>query len=80
LSLGLVGPGDAAGWSSLLGGSVVYPATVKALTNMKVARLETSGLMLLMNVDPKIGYPVLKCLSCIFYMQYEAALTAVKTA
>ncbi|MCH8827548.1 MAG: cyclic nucleotide-binding domain-containing protein [Chloroflexi bacterium] len=80
LSLGLVGPGDAAGWSSLMGGSVVYPATVKALTDMKVARLETSGLMLLMNVDPKIGYPVLKSLSAIFYTQYEAALTAIKTA
>tara|TARA_B100000809_G_C14808975_1_gene413102 strand:- start:42 stop:185 length:144 start_codon:yes stop_codon:yes gene_type:complete len=47
---------------------------------MKVTRLETSGLMLLMNVDPKIGYPVLESLSTIFYMQYEAALTAVKTA
>ncbi len=47
---------------------------------MKVTRLETSGLMLLMNVDPKIGYPVLESLSAIFYMQYEAALTAVKTA
>lgn len=80
LSLGLVGPGEAAGWSSLMGGSVVYPATVKAITDMKVARLETSGLMLLMNVDPKIGYPVLKSLSAIFYMQYEAALIAAKTA
>ena len=80
LSLGLVGPGEAAGWSSLLGGSVVYPATVKALTDMKVARIETSGLILLMNVDPKIGYPVLKSLSAIFYLQYEAALIAAKTA
>ncbi|MDA0769833.1 MAG: hypothetical protein BZY79_01800 [SAR202 cluster bacterium Casp-Chloro-G4] len=80
LSLGLVGPGEAAGWSSLVGGSVVYPATVKALTDMKVARIETSGLALLMNVDPKIGYPVLKSLSAIFYRQYEAALVAAKTA
>lgn len=80
LSLGLVGPGEAAGWSSLMGGSVVYPASVKALTDMKVARLETSGLLLLMNVDPKIGYPILKSLSAIFYMQYEAALIAAKTA
>ena len=47
---------------------------------MKVARLETSGLILLMNVDPEIGYPVLESLSAIFYMQYEAALSAVKTA
>ncbi|MCH8869598.1 MAG: cyclic nucleotide-binding domain-containing protein [Chloroflexi bacterium] len=80
LSLGLVGPGEAAGWSSLMGGSVVYPASVKALTDMKVARIETSGLKLLMNVDPKIGYPVLKSVSAIFYLQYEAALTAAKTA
>ena len=80
LSLGLVGPGEAAGWSSLMGGSVVYPASVKALTDMKVARIETSGLQLLMNVDPKIGYPVLKSLSAIFYRQYEAALIAAKTA
>ena len=80
LSLGLVGPGQAAGWSSLMGGSVVYPASVKALTDMKVARIETSGLLLLMNVDPKIGYPVLKSLSAIFYVQYEAALSAAKTA
>ena len=79
LSLGLVGPDDAAGWSALVNGQR-YPASVKALTPMRVARIETSGLTLLMNVEPKLGYTVLKRVSSIFYRQYEAALKALKTA
>lgn len=79
MSLGLIGPGEAAGWSSLID-SKLYPASVKALTNMKVARLESSGLRLLMNVDTGIGYPVQKRLSAIFCRQYEAALRTLKTA
>lgn len=79
LSLGLVGPGDAAGWSSLVEGQA-YPASVKALTPMKVARIEASGLILLMNLEPRIGYPIHRSLSSIFYRQYDAALRALKTA
>ena len=40
LSLGLVGPSETAGWSSLIGGQV-YPASVKALTPMRVARINS---------------------------------------
>ena len=79
MSLGLVGPGEAAGWSSLVDGQV-YPATVKALTPMRVVRLETSGLTLLLNLEPDIGYPVHKSLSSIFYKQYNSALRALKTS
>ena len=35
----------------------MYPASVTALTLMRVAALEASGLTLLMNLDPGIGYP-----------------------
>ena len=79
MSLGLVGPGEAAGWSSLVDGQV-YPATVKALTPMRVIRIETSGLTLLLNLEPNIGYPVHRSLSSIFYKQYNSALRALKTS
>ena len=79
MSLGLVGPGEAAGWSSLVDGQV-YPATVKALTSMRVIRIETSGLTLLLNLEPDIGYPVHRSLSSIFYRQYNSALRALKTS
>ena len=79
MSLGLVGPGEAAGWSSLVDGQV-YPATVKALTPMRVIRIETSGLTLLLNLEPNIGYPVHRSLSSIFYRQYNSALRALKTS
>ena len=79
MSLGLVGPGEAAGWSSLVDGQV-YPATVKALTPMRVIRIETSGLTLLLNLQPDIGHPVHRSLSSIFYRQYNSALRALKTS
>lgn len=79
LSLGMVGPGEAAGWSSLVD-SKLYPASVKALTSMRAARIEASGLRLLMNVEPSIGYPVQRRLSAIFCRQYETALRTLKTA
>lgn len=79
LSLGLVNPGDAAGWSSLIDGQT-YPASVKALTPMRVARIEAKGLELLMNLEPSLGYAVQRQLSSIFYRQYQAALKALKTA
>ena len=78
ISLGLVTPGEVAGWSSLLRNQV-YPASVKALTSMRVARIETSGLSLLMNLEPGIGYPVHKRLSTIFHCQYETALKVLKS-
>lgn len=79
MSLGLVRPGDTAGWSSLVSTNM-YPATVKSLMPMRVARIATSGLKLLMNLEPEIGYPVHKSLSSIFYNQYHSAIKAVKTA
>ena len=78
LSLGLIGPSDAAGWTSLVGGRV-YPASVKALTPMRVARMDAEGLALLMNLQPAIGYPISKRLSHVFCLQYQAALEAFKT-
>ena len=78
ISLGLVGPGEVAGWSSLIDGQL-YPATVKVMTPMRVARIETRGLMLLMSLEPEIGYPIHKRLSSIFYRQYQAALAALQT-
>jgi CRP-like cAMP-binding protein len=79
ISLGLVGPSEVAGWSSLLEGQV-YPASVTALTPMRVATFEASGLTLLMNLDPAIGYPIHRRLSGIFFLQYQSALQAIKTA
>lgn len=79
LSLGLVNPGDAAGWSSLIDGQT-YPASVKALTPMHVARIEAKGLELLMNLEPSLGYAIQRPLSSIFYRQYQAALKSLKTA
>ncbi len=79
LSLGLVEPGDVAGWSALVN-SNVYPASVKALTPMRVARIDRTGLAMLMNLDPAIGYAVTKRLSSVFSRQYQAALEAFKTS
>ena len=79
ISLGLVGPAEVAGWSSLLDGQV-YPASVTALTPMRVAVIESSGLTLLMNLDPGIGYPIHRRLSGIFFRQYQSALQAIKTS
>jgi CRP-like cAMP-binding protein len=78
LSLGTIGPGDAAGWSSLIADKI-YPASVRSLTHMRCARIESDGLRLLLNLEPEIGYPVVKRLSAIFCAQYEAALRALKT-
>ena len=79
LSLGLVGPGDASGWSALIGAQV-YPASVKALTPMQIARVDAKGLNLLMTLEPKIGYPIHKRLSSVFCRQYQAALESFKTS
>jgi CRP-like cAMP-binding protein len=79
ISLGLVGPNEIAGWSSLLDGQA-YPASVLALTPMRVAAIETTDLTLLMNLDPGIGYPIHRRLSTIFHRQYQAALQAIKTS
>ncbi len=79
ISLGLVGPNEIAGWSSLLDGQA-YPASVLALTPMHATRIETTGLTLLMNLDPGIGYPIHRRLSTIFHRQYQAALQAIKTS
>ena len=78
LSLGLVGPGDVAGWTAITDAQT-YPASVKALTEMRVARIDAEGLMLVMNLDPTIGYPVNKRLAAVFCQQYQAALAAFKT-
>ena len=78
LSLGLVGPSEAAGWSALLGGNA-YPASVKSLTPMKFARIETKGLLLLMEIEPEIGYPILRRLSSVFWRQYRSALKTYQT-
>ena len=56
-SLGLVGPSEVAGWWSLLDGQL-YPTSVTARTPMLVAAFESSGLTLLMNLDPGFGYPI----------------------
>ena len=77
VSLGAVGPGHVAGWSSLVGGSV-HPASVVALTAMRVARMEVGGLKLLMDLHPAIGYSVHRGLCSIFYQQYRTALEAVR--
>ena len=78
LSLGMVGPADAAGWSSLTD-TRMYPASIKALTPMRVARIETKGLTLLMNLDAESGYSINKRLTSVFSRQYQAALEAFKT-
>ena len=78
LSLGIVAPPDAAGWASLVGARV-HPASVKALTPLRVARIETKGLTLLMDLEPAIGYPVNKRLNSVFWHQYQAALEAFKS-
>ena len=78
LSLGLVGPAETSGWSSLIGGQV-YPASVKALTPMRVARINSKGLSLLMNLDPALGYPINRRLSWVFGRQYQTALEAFRT-
>jgi CRP-like cAMP-binding protein len=79
ISLGLIGPNEVAGWSALLEGQV-YPASVMALTRIRVACIETKGLTLLMNLDPAIGYPIHRRLSSIFFRQYQDALQAIRTS
>ena len=79
MSLGLVDPIEIAGWWSLLDRQV-YPASVTALTPMRVAAFEASGLTLLMDLDPGIGYPIHRRMSGIFFLQYQTALQAFKTA
>ena len=79
LSLGLVGPNDSAGWSSLVDGHV-YPASVKTLTAMRVARIETKGLALLMNLTPAVGHSISMRLSALFCRQYQAALEAFRSS
>ena len=79
MSLGLVGPSEIAGWWSLLDGQV-YPASATALTPMRVAAFESSGLTLLMNLGPGFGYPIHRRLSGIFFLQYQMALQAIKPA
>ena len=79
MSLGLVGLREVVGWWSLLDGQV-YPASVTALTPMRVAAFEVSCLTLLMNLDPGIGYPIHRRLSGIFFLQYQTVLQAIKTA
>jgi CRP-like cAMP-binding protein len=77
LSLGLVGPGEAAGWSSLVGDEV-YPATVRALTILRSARIDARRLERLMDIDPALGYVIGRSLSRLFCRQYKAALEAFK--
>ena len=77
--ISLVGPNEVAGWSAVLEGQV-YPASVRALTRMRVACIETAGLTLLMNLDPAIGYPIHRRLSRIFFRQYQDALQAIRTS
>lgn len=79
LSLGPVGPGETAGWSSLVDAKI-YPATVRALTEMRTARIDADGLKLLLSLEPEIGFPIHRRLSAIFCRQYEMALRALKTA
>ena len=78
LCLGVIGPADAAGWSSLVGAHV-YPASVRALTEMRVGRIDSEGLTTLMDLDPALGYSVSKRLSSLFCLQYQAALEALRT-
>ena len=78
VTLGSITTGEVAGWSSLIYAQE-YPASVKALTAMRVARIETSGLLMLMNLEPEIGFPIQKRLSSIFFRQYQAAMAALKT-
>ena len=77
LGLGLVGPGDAAGWSSIVGAQA-YPASIIALKSMQVARIESRGLALLMGLDPSFGYAVNRRLSSVFWGQYQAALESFR--
>ena len=79
LSLGLVGPTEAAGWASLVGDEV-YPAAVKALTLLRAARISSARLVRLMDMDHALGYAVGKSLSRLFCRQYKAALEAFKTS
>ncbi|MDP6107803.1 MAG: cyclic nucleotide-binding domain-containing protein [Candidatus Brocadiia bacterium] len=79
LSLGLVGPTEAAGWTSLVGDEV-YPAAVKALTPLRAARIDSARLVRLMDMDPALGYAIGKSLSRLFCRQYKTALEAFKTS
>ena len=77
LSLGMVGPRNVAGWSSLVEGSL-YPALVKALTKMQVARIDGKGLTLHMRLKPAIVHAVHRGLSSTFSRQYQSELQAFK--
>lgn len=79
LSLMLIGPNDVAGWSSLMS-SQVYPASLKALTPMRLSRIEARGQTLLMNLGSSIGHPVTRRLASFFCRQYHATLEAFKTS
>jgi CRP-like cAMP-binding protein len=79
MSLGLVGPKEAAGWSSMVGDDV-YPATVKALTVMRAARIDARRLARLMEIDTSLGYVIGRSLSQLFCRQYKSALDAFKAA
>ena len=79
LSLGMIGPSDAAGWSSLVGDEA-YPASVKALTPMRVARIDSVRLARLMEIDSPMGYIILKRLSLLFSHQYRSALEAFRSS
>lgn len=79
LSLGLVGPADAAGWSSMVEDQT-YPASVRALSPMRVARIDAGRLARLMELDTSMGYSVGKRLSLLFCGQYKGALEAFRTS
>jgi CRP-like cAMP-binding protein len=79
LSLGLVGPEDAAGWSSMVEDQT-YPASVRALSPMRVARIDAGRLARLMELDTSMGYSVGKRLSLLFCGQYKGALEAFRTS
>ena len=46
--------------------------------DLEVARIDAKGLLLLMNLEPSIGYPVSRRLSILFCRQYQSALEAFK--
>ena len=58
----------------------MYPASVKALTPMRAARMDAARLARLMEIEPAMGYGIGKRLSLLFCRQYKAALEAFKTS
>jgi len=79
LSLGLVGPADAAGWTSMVQDQT-YPASVRALSPIRVARIDSGRMARLMELDTSMGYSVGKRLSQLFCGQYKGALEAFRTS